>query len=68
MRRKRPKKEFPARRKFNLRRDASIGTGQRKIERVFGLPEGSVRLHLPSGRPARTDKSVKALLSDWDSR
>jgi hypothetical protein len=59
-------KQFPARRKFSLRRDASVGAGQREIERVFGLPEGSVRLHLPSGRPARVDKSAGALLSDWE--
>jgi hypothetical protein len=39
------------------RSDATVATGQREIERVFGLPEGSVRLHLPSGRPARADKA-----------
>lgn len=66
MKSKPPKKQFPAKRKFNLRRDASIATGQRKIEQVFGLPEGSVRFHLPSGRRARADKSVRALLADWD--
>ncbi len=66
MARKIAKKEFPARRKFNLRRDASVATGQRKIEQVFGLPEGSVRLHLPSGRPARADKGIDALLDDYD--
>ena len=66
MKRKTPKKEFPARRKFNLRRDASVASGQRTIEQVFGLPEGSVRLHLPSGRPARADKSIAAFLDDYD--
>jgi hypothetical protein len=66
MKRKIAKKQFPARRKFNLRRDASVATGQREIERVFGLPEGSVRLHLPSGRPARADKSIDAFLDDYD--
>ena len=58
-------KEFPAKRKFNLRRDSSIGTATREIERVFGLPEGSVRFQLPSGRRARSDKSIAALLSDY---
>ena len=66
MKRKTKQKQFPARRKFSLRRDASVGAGQREIERVFGLPEGSVRLHLPSGRPARADKSAGALLADWE--
>lgn len=58
-------KQFPAKRKFALRRDASVGTGQREIERVFNLPEGSVRLFVPSGRRARSDKSIGALLTDW---
>jgi len=58
-------KEFPALRKFALRRDASVETGIRKIERVFGLPEGSVSLRLPSGRRARSDKSVDSLLADY---
>jgi hypothetical protein len=68
MKRKTAKKQFPARRKFNLRRDATVATGQREIERVFGLPEGSVRLHLPSGRPARADKSIDALLDGYARR
>lgn len=58
-------KQFPAKRKFALRRDASVGTGQREIERVFNLPEGSVRLFVPGGRRARSDKSIGALLADW---
>ncbi len=52
-------------RKNALRRDASVGTGQRVIEKQFGLPEGSVRLVLPSGRKARVDKVINSLLTDW---
>jgi hypothetical protein len=58
-------KQYAAKRKFNLRRDACVATGTREIERVFGLPEGSVRLHLPNGRRARADKTIGALLSDY---
>lgn len=58
-------KKFPAKRKFSLRRDSSIGAATREIERVFGLPEGCVRFHLPSGRRARSDKRIGALLSDY---
>jgi hypothetical protein len=58
-------KEFPAKRKFSLRRDALVSSGQREIERVFRLPEGSVRFHLRSGRRARADKSIRALLEHW---
>lgn len=65
MPRKRSQKEYPAKRKFALRRDASVASGIRQIEGVFGLPEGSVRLLLPKGGHARADKSIGALLSDW---
>ena len=36
------------------------------LSEFVGLPEGSVRLHLPSGRPARADKSIDAFLDDYD--
>jgi hypothetical protein len=58
-------KLFPATRKFSLRIDASVGTGEKTIERVFGLPHGSVQLVLPSGRFARADKKIKKLLEEW---
>jgi hypothetical protein len=58
-------KNFIPKRTFALRRDASVGTGIREIERVFGLPEGSVSLQLPSGRRARADKKIGMLLSDF---
>jgi hypothetical protein len=56
-----------AKRKNALRVDASVATGQRQIEKVFGLPKGSVRLVLRSGRKARKDKSVGALLDHWSA-
>jgi hypothetical protein len=56
---------FPATRKFPLRSDASVRAGERTIERVFGLPRGSVQLVLPNGRPARGDKKIKKLLEEW---
>ena len=40
---KKKTKSYPATRKFVLRRDASVASGIKEIERVFGLPEGSVR-------------------------
>ena len=59
------KHERPARRKISLRRDASVGNAEREIERVFGMPKGSVRLVNPDHRKARSDKLVGALLDDW---
>ena len=59
-------KEFPATRKFALRSDSSVATATRTIERIFRLPPGSIRFELPSGRRARADKSIGALLADWN--
>lgn len=53
-------------RKNVLRVDASIAAGEKRIEVVFGLPPGSVRLVLRNGRKARADASVGALLRNWD--
>ncbi len=58
-------KTYTPKRTFSLRRDSSVGSATREIERVFGLPEGCVSLHLPSGRRARSDKSIGALLSEF---
>jgi len=58
-------REYPAKRKYVLRRDATVANGQREIESVFGLPQGSVHLMRPTGRRARGDKTVNALLADW---
>jgi hypothetical protein len=58
-------KEESARRKRSIRRDSHVGSAERQIERVFGLPEGSVRLLKPDGKNARSDKLVGAFLREW---
>lgn len=58
-------KEEPARRKRSIRRDSCVGSAEREIERVFGLPEGSVRLINPDGGDARSDKSIGTFFTDW---
>ena len=55
-----------ARRKNVLRVDAKVGAGEQEITKVFGLPAGCVRLVLPSGRKARSNKTIGALLKDWE--
>jgi hypothetical protein len=55
-----------ARRTRSLRRDSYVGSAEREIERVFGLPPGSVRLVNPDGGDARSDKSIRAFLKDWE--
>jgi hypothetical protein len=58
-------KEKPARRRRFLRRDSSVGSAERNIERELGLPRGCVRLVNPDGGNARSDKLIRALLADW---
>ncbi len=49
-----------------LRVDAFVQNAQRTIEKKFGLPEGAVRLVYPSGRKARSDGKIGALLKRWE--
>jgi hypothetical protein len=49
------------------RRDASIESITKRIEKAFKLPEGSVKLLLPSGKKAHLDGRIKNLLSQWDN-
>ena len=48
-----------------LRIDAYIETAQKTIEEKFGLPSGAVKLIYPSGRKARADSTIGALLNHW---
>ena len=47
------------------RRDAKVETIERRMERDFGLPKGSVHIVLPNGRDARGDKKIGSLLDQW---
>jgi hypothetical protein len=48
------------------RKDATVGSIVRGIERAYKLPEGSVRLVLPSGRRAHVDGKIENLLKRWE--
>jgi hypothetical protein len=48
------------------RRDASIGAITKRIQKAFKLPEGSVKLVLPTGKKAHVDGRIKNLLAQWD--
>lgn len=45
--------------------DASVGTIERKIAQIMGLPAESVQLVLLTRKKARSDKKIRALLRDW---
>ena len=50
------------------RRDASPDTIVRAIQRVFGLPNGSVKLQYPSGYKAHADSSIFNLRKAWKKK
>lgn len=58
-------KQTPARYR-RLRSDASIPSTLRSIEKVFGLPEGSVLITYRNGRRARSDSNIGAIRKHWD--
>ena len=63
---KHQKSKYDARRKFAARTDARIGSIEWKVAKMLKLPEGCVSITLPSGKKARSDKTIRALLKDWD--
>ena len=48
------------------RSDASVGTICRRIEVVFGLPEGSVALRGPEKKVLRSDATIRTLRRRWE--
>lgn len=46
--------------------DATVGAIIRRIESDYKLPDGSVRLVLPSGRKAHMDGKIANLLNRWE--
>ena len=56
---------LPAIRKTAMKSNAYVGNAERIIEREMKLPRGCVRLILPNGRAARTDKILRNFLKDW---
>jgi hypothetical protein len=48
------------------RNDASVGTIRKKIEEIFGLPEGSVALCDPDKKALRGDATIATLRKRWE--
>lgn len=55
-----------ARRFRSARSDATIGSIRSTIEKLFGLPEGSVQLCGPDKVPLRSDARIKTLRRRWN--
>ncbi|MCI0378946.1 MAG: hypothetical protein L0215_15165 [Gemmataceae bacterium] len=56
------------RRVRDARGDAHVEAIEKKIEKAFGLPNGSVQINNPSGGDARGDKLIENLHKDFDKR
>lgn len=50
----------------SARSDATVGHIRRRIEEVFGLPEGSVALCGPDKRPLKGNASIATLRKRWE--
>lgn len=55
-----------AKRHRTARSDAPVDSIVKKIETMFNLPQGSVKLQYPSGRKARSDSTIGAFRKRWD--
>lgn len=47
------------------RSDASVKATQQAAEKALGLPKGSVKIVLPSGRKAREDGTIQSLRNNY---
>lgn len=48
-----------------LRSDATLKAAQLWMERMLGLPSGSIRIVAPNGRKIRSDATVGTLKKKW---
>lgn len=68
------KKKKPVRAKKQPKRvdsahsNAKVKTIEKKIEKEYNLPKGSVNITLPCKRNARDEKKVKSLRKDYDHK
>lgn len=60
-----PKRKQSGSRFNSARSDASIKSIKRSIEKIFGLPRGSVCLLTPNNKKAKSDSSIKKLRESW---
>ena len=51
----------------SARDDASVKSIAKRIEKDYGLPDGSVRIENPTGKKARSDGTVGSLRKRWDA-
>lgn len=54
-----------AKRYRSARQDASVGSIEKRIERDYGLPEGSISIRNKDGANARSDKRIENVRKEY---
>ena len=60
------KRDETPRRYRDARKDARVGSIERRIERAFGLPQGSVSIRRKDGGDARSDKFIRSVREGFE--
>jgi hypothetical protein len=58
-------KEEP-RRQRDARKDASVGSIEKHIEKTYGLPAGSIQVNNADGTNARSDQKIGTLKKKYE--
>lgn len=61
-----PERNDMGRRFRNAREDAPVGTIEKRIEKDYGLPAGSVQINRPNGNNARSNKRIGNLRKEYE--
>lgn len=61
-------KNESGRRYRDAREDAKVGSIEKRIEKDYGLPKGSVQINRPDGSNARSDKKIGNLKKEHDKK
>ncbi|OPX41830.1 hypothetical protein CLHUN_43000 [Ruminiclostridium hungatei] len=56
------------RRYRNARKEASIGSIEKRIEKDYGLPSGSIQINRADGGNARSDKKIQNLKKEFEKK
>jgi hypothetical protein len=59
-------KKAVGRRFRNAREDATVGAIERRIEKDYGLPAGTVQINRADGGNARSDKKIGNLKKEYN--
>ncbi len=59
-------RQYEPKRTYQARDDASVGSITRTIEKVFGLPKGSVVIRTPEKKVFRSNARISTVRERWE--